>query len=243
MDMSRLKAPATITSLVPALKAVILDQTPFYPQGGGQPSDKGSLTVAGRVFSVQAVKKDAEGAVLHYLDPFEEALLPVGQAVECEVDAQVRDLNTRAHSAGHLLDHAVEDLKLPFEVRGAFHFLPGPYVEYAIVDDRIVIDQAYLASLKETLVEAANKIVAEAMTVQVYTGSINDLSDWRQELLPAAVRESGVVRLVRFCREGLLPVPCSGTHVTNSAQIRPISIKKISQDKEKRTIRVTYLLQ
>jgi alanyl-tRNA synthetase len=242
LDVACLKASARITSLLPEIKAITLDQTPFYAQGGGQPSDKGTISVKERTFAVTAVKKDAEGNILHFLHDDAEGFLQVGEEVECSVDPTIRDLNTRAHSAGHLLDHAVEDLKLPFEVRGAFHFLPGPYVEYAIVDDSIVLDQAYLSALKESLKTAANAIVAEAMPVQVYSGSVNDLSEWRQGLLPAAVKESGSVRLVRFCREGLLPVPCSGTHVTDSALIKPICIKKISHDKEKRTIRVTYLL-
>ena len=244
LDMTGLRATARITGLFPASKAISLDQTPFYPQGGGQPSDKGTILLNGRALAVSAVKKDPQGQVLHFLNEvdFDEEALRAGAQVECTVDASLRDLNTRAHSAGHLLDHAVEDLKLPFEVRGAFHFLPGPYVEFAIVDANIVIDQAYLAALKESLQAAANAIVAEAIPVQVYNGSVADLSDWRQALLPAAVKESGSVRLVRFCREGLEPVPCSGTHVSNSALIKPISIKKISQDKEKRTIRVTYQL-
>jgi Ser-tRNA(Ala) deacylase AlaX len=52
----------------------------------------------------------------------------------------------------------------------------------------------------------------------------------------------GSVRLIRFEREGFEPVPCSGTHVTNSALIKPIKIKKIKVIQEKRSIRVTYLL-
>ncbi len=244
IDMSLLKASATITAIFPSLKAIELDQTPFYPQGCGQPSDKGSISLpSGQVLAVTSVKKDPTGTILHYLlDSFDETVLKVGAQVECEVDVALRDLNTRAHSAGHILDHAVEDLKLPFRAGGGCHFLPGPYVEYTILDEAITIDQVYLTALKETLKEAANKLVAEDLPVQVHTESIDDDSERRLGPLPAACKESGMIRIVRFCRDGLIPIPCSGTHVTKSSEIKPISIKKISQYKEKRTIRVTYLL-
>ena len=240
-DMSLLAASAQITAIDPVAKTIILNRTPFYPQGGGQPSDRGTIKTPLSTFNVTAVKKSpTTGDVLHFLNSVDS--LEPGQTVETEVDPETRSLHTRAHSAGHLLDHAVEDLALPFEVRSAYHFLPSPYVEYAIVDPSIDISPEYLKSLQATLEPAANAIVAEAMPVQVYNSSISELSEWRQKLLPEAVKQSGNVRLVKFDRSGLLPVPCSGTHVTNSEQIRPIRIKKISVDKEKRTIRVTYLL-
>lgn len=240
-DMSLLSASAQILSIDPLAKTVTLTRTPFYPQGGGQPSDRGTITTPTGSFTVTAVKKSpATGHVLHFLT-FVDGLEP-GQFVDAQVDADTRNLHTRAHSAGHLLDHAIEDLALPFEVRSAYHFLPSPYVEYAIVDPAIDINPEYLKSLQATLETAANIIVAEAMPVQVYDSSVSELSPWRQNLLPESVKQSGVVRLVKFDRAGLLPVPCSGTHVTNSSEIKPIRIKKISVDKEKRTIRVTYLL-
>jgi Ser-tRNA(Ala) deacylase AlaX len=240
-DMSLLSSPAQVIAIDPLAKTVTLNRTPFYPQGGGQPSDRGTLKSSTDTFDVTAVKKSpATGDVLHFLSSV--VGLETGQTVETQVDAETRNLHTRSHSAGHLLDHAIEDLALPFEVRSAYHFLPSPYVEYAIVDPSIDISPEYLKSLSGNLETAANSIVAEAIPVQVYNSSVSELSPWRQKLIPEAVKQSGNVRLVKFDRAGLLPVPCSGTHVNNSSQIKPIRIKKISVDKEKRTIRVTYLL-
>lgn len=240
-DMSILSAKARIISIDPVDKTVILDQSPFYPQGGGQPSDKGTLKVDESVaIEVTAVKKDPSGNILHFLSTVEG--LECDSEVSCQVDPLTRSLNSRSHSAGHLLDHAVEDLSLPLEVRSAYHFLPCPYVEYAFSDGSIVLSPEYLKSLQASLEIAANKIVDEATPVSVYTGKVSDLSTWRQNLLPETVKQSGSVRLVRFERSGLDPVPCSGTHVTNSAEIKKITVKKISLNKEKRTVRVTYLL-
>lgn len=240
-DMSLLSSSAQIVSVDPIAKTVILDRTPFYPQGGGQPSDRGTLKSSFTTFEVTAVKKaPGSGDILHFLKTVDT--LQPGQTVETQIDPETRSLHTRAHSAGHLLDHAIEDLALPFEVRSAYHFLPSPYVEYAIVDLSIDITPEYLKSLQNNLESAANSIVNEAIPVEVYNSSVSDLSSWRQNLLPETVKQAGTVRLVKFDRTGLNPVPCSGTHVTNSSQIKPIRIKKISVNKEMRTIRVTYLL-
>lgn len=240
-DMSLLSSKARVISVDPVANTVILDKTPFYPQGGGQSSDKGTLTHEASVFEVTAVKKDpATGSVLHFVTSA-DGLQPETE-VTCTVDPETRDLNSRLHSGGHLLDHAVEDLALPLEVKSAYHFLPVPYVEYGFTDPDLDLSPEYLKYLQSTLEIAANKIVDEALPVSVYIGKITDLSDWRQKLLPDSVIRSGVVRLVRFERAGLDPVPCSGTHVTNSALIKKIAIKKISLNKERRTIRVSYLL-
>ena len=240
-DMSLLSSQAQILAVDPLAKTVILDRTPFYPQGGGQPSDRGTFTASSTTtYQVTAVKKSPAGDILHYLDSIDS--LQPGQTVHTQVHSDTRNLHTRAHSAGHLLDHAIEDLTLPFEVRSAYHFLPSSYVEYAICDPSIDITSEYLKTLQDTLETAANVIVSEAIPVEVYNGHVSDLSPWRQNLLPEQVKQAGNVRLVKFNRSGLHPVPCSGTHVTNSSEIKPIRIKKISVDREKRTIRVTYLL-
>jgi Ser-tRNA(Ala) deacylase AlaX len=240
-DQSLLSSSAEILAVDPQSRTVILSETPFYPQGGGQPSDRGALKLGDKVFQVTAVKKSpATGDILHHLETVES--LQIGQTVETQVDADTRMLHTRAHSAGHLLDHAIEDVCLPFEVRSAYHFLPSPYVEYAVSDQSIDLTPEYLKNLQETLETAANRIVNEAMPVEIYTGSVSELSSWRQNLLPEAVKIAGTVRLIKFNRAGLHPVPCSGTHVANTSQIKPIRIKKISLNKEQRTIRVTYLI-
>ncbi|MBN1086186.1 alanyl-tRNA editing protein [Erwinia aphidicola] len=72
---------------------VILSSTLFHPKGGGQPSDRGTL---GAVNMLHAVQEGDE--VAHYTDG------PVALgAVDLRVDAALRQLHTRYHSAGHLI--------------------------------------------------------------------------------------------------------------------------------------------
>ena len=57
---------ANIISVSPEERAVVLDGSAFYPGGGGQPCDFGSLSVAGVVYPVMKVKKQGDD-VLHFL--------------------------------------------------------------------------------------------------------------------------------------------------------------------------------
>src|SRR6201996_1264198 len=81
---------------------VVLDRTVFYPRGGGQPGDIGTLRWEGGVTSViEAIKGEGE-AILHRTEP--GALLPpVGSVVEAAIDWQRRFAHMRMHTALHLL--------------------------------------------------------------------------------------------------------------------------------------------
>ena len=86
--------------------AVVLDQTIFHPQGGGQPADVGTLEgETGAPFAVSMVRKGPTGVVRH-----EGASAPpfaAGSRVRCAVSEPARLLNARVHSAGHLIDVAM----------------------------------------------------------------------------------------------------------------------------------------
>ena len=113
--------------------AVVLDQTVFHPQGGGQPADVGTLEgESGAPFAVSMVKKGKTGVVRHEgaspkLPPF-----AAGSRVRCAVSEQARLLNARVHSAGHLIDVAMTNSGMASRLRPTkgYHFTPGSYVEY-----------------------------------------------------------------------------------------------------------------
>ncbi len=78
--------------------AVTLESTLFHPQGGGQPSDSG--TIGG--IPVESVMTRGEEVVHIVAQP-----LPLGETTQC-VDAAVRHLHSRLHSAGHMIGQAGE---------------------------------------------------------------------------------------------------------------------------------------
>src|SRR5579875_64866 len=106
--------------------SVILDSTPFYPQGGGQPSDTGVITGPGFEFVVRkAVLIDG---TVHHLGQFVEGSSAHGPGRAC-VDLERRRLHARLHTAGHLVMTAIYELREMRAIKG-FHFPEGPYVEF-----------------------------------------------------------------------------------------------------------------
>ncbi|MFO2464230.1 alanyl-tRNA editing protein [Pseudomonas sp. 15FMM2] len=82
------------------LFAVVLQSTPFHPQGGGQPSDTGWLGASQMLKVVQEADR-----IVHYVDQ----PLKLG-TTQARVDGTRRALHTRLHSAGHLIGNAGESL-------------------------------------------------------------------------------------------------------------------------------------
>ena len=88
--------------------AVVLDQTIFHPQGGGQPADVGTLEgETGAPFAVSMVKKGPTGVVRHEDASAAAPAFAAGSRVRCAVSEPARLLNARVHSAGHLIDVAM----------------------------------------------------------------------------------------------------------------------------------------
>jgi alanyl-tRNA synthetase len=84
---------------------LVLDQTPFYAESGGQVGDKGSLKAANSSINVFDTTK-AGAAILHHCQ-MEQGLVRVGDSLSAEVDPQTRGRAARHHSATHLLHAAL----------------------------------------------------------------------------------------------------------------------------------------
>ena len=111
-------------------KAVILDETIFYPQGGGQPADTGKIILDNIIFSVTDVRLDENGIVWHFGE-FQNEGFNKNDKVILKIDSDRRLINTKLHSAGHLLDCAVIKMGIKnITATKGFHFPNGPSVEY-----------------------------------------------------------------------------------------------------------------
>ncbi|HRF00589.1 MAG TPA: alanine--tRNA ligase, partial [Pirellulaceae bacterium] len=85
---------------------IVLDRSPFYGESGGQVGDTGRLVAGGALFEVLDTRKDAE--LLLHVGRLVSGTLTVGATVKAEVDSERRDALRRAHSATHLLHHALQ---------------------------------------------------------------------------------------------------------------------------------------
>ena len=87
---------------------VVLDGTYFYPEGGGQPADRGRLEWNDGAAAVTGVRKD-HGDVRHEIDDVQGSLPDEGERVDGRIDAERRDRLRRMHTAQHVVSRVVLD--------------------------------------------------------------------------------------------------------------------------------------
>ena len=101
-------------SAVQELKAgqsgvVVLDTTPFYAESGGQVGDQGVISTAGARFAVEDTLKIKADVFGHH-GVLESGSLKVGDAVQAEVDTQLRAATMRNHSVTHIMHKALREV-------------------------------------------------------------------------------------------------------------------------------------
>lgn len=232
-----------LTARVLAFKAagdkgtLVLDRTVFYPQGGGQPADNGTIrSLKGDAsMKVTMVKMNPDnGQVVHEGDL--TGAFAVDEEVELQVDERLRSLHSRIHSAGHLMDHAIQLLGLPLKGSKGNHFPTGSFVEYSVTGELDTSPNG-LQALRKKLEEKAQQMIKEKRAITVESVSPEKLDPGILETLPEKARMAEIVRLIHF-ENTPIPGPCGGTHVKSTEEIGNFAIKKISYKND--IFRVSY---
>ncbi len=195
---------------------LVLDRTFFYPTGGGQPADRGTLTDPdGHRVAVIDVRR-VGSTVVHQIEgePAALAALPVGTTVDGEIDWPRRHRFMRLHTAQHLLSART------------FH-LTGRRTERARLDDLGAtidldgpIDEDALRRVRDDVQEVLRRPAA----VRAETW---DRAVWaarpagRSGLVPLP---ANLDRLRVVVIEGWDECPCGGTHVRSTAEIGPVEV-------------------
>jgi Ser-tRNA(Ala) deacylase AlaX len=192
---------------------MILNETIFYPQGGGQPYDQGTIQNESGKFMVEEVRF-VEGVVKHIGTGHK---FQIGEQVSLNVDESRRKLHMRLHSGGHVLDMAVNKLGLGWKPGKGYHYPDGPYIEY-----EGNFEESEKENLREKIEAAANEFTAEGIATTI-------------KFLPDQLVNGKPARVVLY---GTFSVPCGGTHVANLKDIGSITIRKISN--KKGLVRVAY---
>ncbi len=194
--------------------AIILDQTAFYPGGGGQPSDIGFLQSSQAIYSVIKAKKIGD-QVLHFI-PSETSLPPVGSLVKGVIDWEQRYQLMRTHTAMHILCGVV------FRDYGAQ--VTGGEMEP--MKGRMDFEfESMHKELVEKIQEDVNREIAQArpLTVRILPREeafqIPDLIRTKINLLPPGINEVRVVEI-----QGLDLQADGGTHVANTAEVGHILV-------------------
>ena len=215
-DATLLECDAVVTAVDE--RGVQRARTVFYPHGGGQAGDRGELVLAdGRVVAIADTRKGEQpGDIVHVLaNADDRAAFAVGATVHARIDAERRRAHMRFHTATHLLCALI-----PHPVDGC-----SITAEYARLDFHMTdpLDKA-------TIEAGLERLVAEAHPV-----SHRWITDAELDANPGLVRSmsvqpprgTGRVRLLEI--EGVDLQPCGGTHVTNTADVGALVVRKIEK--------------
>ncbi|AAY61628.1 threonyl and Alanyl tRNA synthetase second additional domain protein [Rickettsia felis str. Pedreira] len=204
-------------------KFIILDQTIFYPQGGGQPSDQGVIQNDYFEANVTLVRQ-VDTEIRHYIGAASNEI-PINSIINCLVDKNRRMLNSRYHTAAHLLGNIVEILYPMLKaVKG--HSFPGEaYVEF---QGDVPVDVTQIQNTVDQTIAKNNK-------TEIFE---TDPISFEQQFykLPYIIPENKKFRVMRI--GDMAPVPCGGTHLSSTTEIGKILIGKVKL--KNNIVRISY---
>lgn len=193
-------------------EGVVLDQTAFYPGGGGQPCDRGQLHARGSTWNIVRVRK-ISGEIWHQI---EGADISPGTEIQGTLDWDHRYKLMRTHTAMHILcgviwrDYGASVTGGNMEpLRGRMDF------EFETMRKELVEE----IERKINLEVAAARPLKTAIIPRVEAFEIPDLIRTKINLLPPSIQEVRVVEI-----EGLDLQADGGTHVANTKEVGTIRI-------------------
>ena len=205
-----------------------LEETIFYPNGGGQPGDRGEVHCNDKKLAIIDTRKGSSaGVILHQLET-ENHDLCIGSEVSLYLDWPRRYRHMRMHTSLHLLCSLI-----PKGVTG------GSVGE---LKSRLDFDLGDHTVDKEGLTDAINKLIEQNLDVSTQWITDQELDSNPELVRTMSVqppRGLGKVRMVRV--DGVDYQPCGGTHVANTGEIGRLKIGKI-ENKGKRNRRIHLLL-
>jgi alanyl-tRNA synthetase len=220
-DSALLEFSATVLDVKPSEQGdlIVLDRTAFYPTGGGQPNDTGTLDDS-RV--VDVVEADT-GVILHVTA--DAGRLAPGQLVRGCVDSDRRLDHMQQHSGQHVLSQAF--VRACGGETRSFHL--GSQTSTIDIELASPTDEHMRAAE-----ELANRVVFEDRPLRVHI--VNEDEATRLPLRKEAA-VSGAIRVIEV--EDFDWSPCGGTHASRTGQIGLIAIK--SFERAKRMARVEFV--
>ncbi|HEY2043330.1 MAG TPA: alanine--tRNA ligase [Jatrophihabitans sp.] len=194
---------------------VVLDETPFYAESGGQIADEGTITADGALLRVLDVQKPVKGLIAHRVE-VTEGEIGTGAVVRAEVDPEWRRSARQAHSGTHVVHAALREVLGPTALQSGSYNKPG-YLR---------LDFAWGSSLTEAtkrdVEEVSNRALRADLPVSV-------------EYMPLArAREIGALALFGETYDADVRVVeiggpwsrelCGGTHVSHSSQVGALTV-------------------
>jgi len=207
-----------VTERVSGWTAVVLDRTAFYPTGGGQPSDTGTLNGSRVVECID----DGERGVLHVVQGFAPARDTI---VAGRVDWARRLDHMQQHTGQHILSQAFVQL------------FNAPTKSFRVLESSCEIDIELAnptVEIMERAVELANNVVWEDRAITIHNVSAEAATAMRLRKEPS---REGELRLIEI--EGFDLTPCGGTHAYRTGEVGMIAMR--SWERAKGLTRVEFV--
>ena len=212
-------------------ESIVLDRTLFYPLGGGQNWDEGTISGPNGPIEVREVRGRED--IIHNLGV--EHQLEVGDEVIGEIDWERRYSHMRMHTAQHLVSGIAYELFNGVRTVGNQINTTHSRIDF----NPISFDESMLAELTKK----TNEIISlkhEVTDLTMMRDEINTIMPperTNMDLIPSFIDELRVVKI----GDSLDLCPCAGTHISNISEIGEISIIG-KKSKGKGTQRITYEL-
>lgn len=187
---------------------LVLDQTPFYPEGGGQVGDTGYLEADGQKISIFDTKKENE-LIIHYA---KELPSDVEATFRCVVNESNRLLTMNNHSATHLLHAALRQVL-------------GDHVQQkgSLVNDQLLrFDFSHFARMTDEEIRQVEHIVNQRIRANITLEEMRNIPMEEAKVMGATAlfgeKYGDYVRVIAFDRDFSLEL-CGGTHVPSTGNI------------------------
>ncbi len=194
---------------------IVLDETPFYAESGGQIADEGTIRSDGALLRVLDVQKPVKGLIVHRVE-VAEGEIGTGAIVAAQVDPEWRRSARQAHSGTHVVHAALREVLGPTALQSGSYNRPG-YLR---------LDFAWGSSLNETtkrdLEEVANRALRADLPVSVRYLPLEQARELGALALFGETYDAEV-RVVEIGGPWSREL-CGGTHVEHSSQVGAITV-------------------
>lgn len=207
---------------------LLLDQTVFYPMGGGQPTDQGQLKTDSDTWEVYMVM-NKDGEIWHYIKS--ENPPKVGDKVHGIINWDRRYKNMRVHSAGHILDFAIFTLGY-----APTPLMPskGDHGKKAFIEYSGIVNE----DIKHKIEDKANKLIRKDLKFSWLFQPLAELEKEAIYLLPG-LPTNKPLRTLRL--ETIGAVADGGTQVHSTNEVGEIKIDSV-EIKDNNTV-INYSLK
>ncbi|HEX7702686.1 MAG TPA: alanyl-tRNA editing protein [Kofleriaceae bacterium] len=214
--LRRFDATVVATTTYKDRPAIVLDETAFYPEAGGQLGDRGTL---GGI-AVTDTQETDDGTIVHVV----EAPLEVGARVTGELDWARRRQHMAQHTAQHLLSGTLLDRA---QAPTASARLGESALTIDVTRDRI--PDADLATAEDL----ANSLIDDDLAIRAWFPDVAELASLKLRRDPKVTADIRVVSIGDYDFS-----PCGGTHCTRTSQLG--SIRITNSERYKGMTRVTF---